>query len=115
MIARSLSTVVGETVYLRPIELEDIDRGWLGWVNDPEIEQNLGSSGTVSREELERYYESSQPPAVAMFAICRVRRPRGQPGTASRRERGEWHSGAPRPTLRIVGCQLSVQCSEEPE
>lgn len=66
-----VATVLGENIYLRPIAREDIDRGWLEWINDPEITLHLAGNLPVSRESLERYYQASQPPAAVMFAICR--------------------------------------------
>ena len=62
--------VVGGRVYLRPIERADIDCGWLDWINDQTGTEGLFGSYPVSREELERYYEESQPPIAVMFAIC---------------------------------------------
>jgi RimJ/RimL family protein N-acetyltransferase len=65
------ATVLGEKLYLRPIAREDIDRGWLQWMSDPAITVNLAGAMPVSRDSLLKYYEDSQPPAAAMFAICR--------------------------------------------
>ncbi len=62
--------VFGEKVYLRPIEKDDIDCGWLDWINDRAINRHLASTLPVTRESLERYWEISQPPNAAMFAIC---------------------------------------------
>ena len=62
--------VVGEKVYFRPIEREDIDRGWLDWINDAEISSGLDTIAPVSRESLEKYYENSMMPDVRMFAVC---------------------------------------------
>jgi RimJ/RimL family protein N-acetyltransferase len=62
--------IVGEKVYFRPIEREDIDRGWLDWVNDAEISSGLDTIPPVSRESLEKYYENSMMPDVRMFAVC---------------------------------------------
>jgi RimJ/RimL family protein N-acetyltransferase len=39
-------------------------------INDPTSTDGLFVSYPVSREELERYYEESQPPNAIMFAIC---------------------------------------------
>ena len=62
--------VFGQNVYLRPIEREDIDNGWLDWINDHAINRNLASRLPVTREGLEQYWTASQPPQAAMFAIC---------------------------------------------
>ena len=65
-----MAVIVGERVYLRPIERVDIDRGWLKWINDHKTTQFLEGSFPVNRESLEQYYEVSQPPDAFMFAIC---------------------------------------------
>ncbi len=60
----------GERLYLRPVELEDLDRGWLNWINDPQISYYILASGPTERAELEKFYRESQPPTAYMFAIC---------------------------------------------
>jgi RimJ/RimL family protein N-acetyltransferase len=60
----------GNHVYLRPLEPEDIDRGWLDWINDRASTVNLLGSYPVTRAGLESYLASSQPPSSVMFAIC---------------------------------------------
>ena len=62
--------MVGEKVYLRPIELEDIDRGWLDWCNDPLIRDNLYGANYYGRDDLIKYHEQSKLPHAAMFAVC---------------------------------------------
>lgn len=52
--------LIGETVYLRPLSLEDIDGNYACWLNDPEV--NKGNSHHVfpySRIMLEEYVKSS--------------------------------------------------------
>ena len=29
--------LVGKNIYLRPLEPEDLEDGYLGWINDPEV------------------------------------------------------------------------------
>ena len=62
--------VFGDNVYLRPIEKEDINGGWLDWINDRAINRYLASAFPVTRESLEQYWAASQPPKAAMFAVC---------------------------------------------
>lgn len=65
-----MAVMVGERVYLRPLERTDVDGGWLDWVNDHGLSQYLGGSFPVTREALLQYYDASQPPGTTMFAIC---------------------------------------------
>lgn len=62
--------LIGSRIYLRPLQREDIDRGWLDWINDTATIGGIFSSYPSNREDLERYYEASQPPNAVMFAIC---------------------------------------------
>ena len=62
--------MIGEKTYLRPLEKDDIDKGWIDWINDHASAANLISPWPQTKEELERYWERSQPPDVVMFAIC---------------------------------------------
>lgn len=57
-------------VYLRPIELADIERGWLTWITDPQITRHLMTGAEQTRESLAAYYHATQPPKAHMFAIC---------------------------------------------
>jgi RimJ/RimL family protein N-acetyltransferase len=64
---------IGELVYLRSLEVEDIDEGWLGWVNNPDTSSELTSIGEnkkLTKKDLESYLENSQMPKAKMFAIC---------------------------------------------
>jgi RimJ/RimL family protein N-acetyltransferase len=62
----------GNKVYLRPIEPEDIDRGWLDWINDRSQTINLLQSYPVTRASLETYLAGTQPPGSVMFAVCDI-------------------------------------------
>lgn len=66
------AVMVGERVYLRPLERADIDAGWQDWINDANSRENLISPWPQSRDDMERYWESSQPTSAVMFAICRT-------------------------------------------
>ena len=64
---------IGESVYLRPLEVQDIDQGWLDWVNNPDTSSELTSIGgnkKLTKKDLEYYLENSQMPTAKMFAIC---------------------------------------------
>jgi len=64
---------IGELVYLRSLEVGDIDEGWLDWVNNPDTSSELTSIGEnkkLTKKDLESYLENSQMPKAKMFAIC---------------------------------------------
>lgn len=62
--------ITGEKIYARSITFDDIDNGWLTWVNDPLICKYLETSPPINRESLIDYFEKSQPPEHYMFAVC---------------------------------------------
>jgi ribosomal-protein-alanine N-acetyltransferase len=63
--------MIGEAIYLRPLEREDIDRGWLDWINDPLNTPGLWTPRPRTREDMIRYYETAcQGDNVAAFAVC---------------------------------------------
>jgi len=63
--------MIGKKVYLRLLTLDDIDKGWLQWVNDPKISGGLNSvSYPTTRKDLEKYHEESNSPHAVMFAVC---------------------------------------------
>ena len=64
--------VVEGRIYLRPMEREDLNDNYLSWVNDTSINSYiLAATGfPVNRDSLESYFESSQPPKAALFAVC---------------------------------------------
>ena len=55
-------------IYIRPIEIEDIDRGWLDWVNDKSSTKFLTNVKDVTRGDLIKYVENSE--SSRMFAVC---------------------------------------------
>jgi len=59
-------------IYFRPINKQDIDNGWLSWINDPVGNKFLVHKKPTRYEDLVTYLENSQPPAVYMFAVCLV-------------------------------------------
>jgi len=58
--------VCTKNIYLRPIESDDIGRGWLKWVNNPQSVKYLAYGKPSTRRDL----EASRPPDVYMFAVC---------------------------------------------
>ena len=67
---QSQKIIIGKKIYLRYISKNDIDNGWLAWVNDPLICTYLDTNPPVTREFLVDYLEKSQPPECYMFAVC---------------------------------------------
>jgi RimJ/RimL family protein N-acetyltransferase len=61
----------GKQIYLRDVRLTDIDRGYLRWMNDPEINQYLESRFHVlTHQDLEAFVTKMQTdPDNAFFAI----------------------------------------------
>jgi RimJ/RimL family protein N-acetyltransferase len=49
--------LIGEKVYLRPVELEDVDR-FVRWFNDPEVRATLSTSFPLSRLREREFVES---------------------------------------------------------
>ena len=49
---------IGAQIYLRPLEREDLNDKYLGWLNDPEANRYL-ESGTIpyTKENLEKFYQ----------------------------------------------------------
>ena len=51
---------IGELVYLRPLEVQDIDNGWLDWVNNPDTSSELTSIG--ENKKLTKKYQKKLNP-----------------------------------------------------
>lgn len=64
--------IVGTQIYLRPLEHEDLNERYLGWLNDPEINRYLESGiFPYTQEELERFYDQvSGSPDQVILAIA---------------------------------------------
>ena len=71
--ADHVGVTMGERLFLRPIEIADIDRGWLRWINSSDVTSNLSTSRALTKDDLLAYYRDSQPPRAYMFAICENR------------------------------------------
>ena len=61
--------IKGKNILFRMITLDNIQNGWLDWINDAKLTQYLEVSEPISKEYLVEYLERSQPPKVYMFAI----------------------------------------------
>jgi len=64
--------VASKQIYFRPICTNDIDNGWLEWVNDPIVNKYLVNRGPITRESIIQYLDDSKPPSVHMFAVCMI-------------------------------------------
>ncbi len=71
-IIASKRIVASKRIYFRPICTNDIDNGWLEWINDPVVNKYLVSRGPITRESLIQYLDDSKPPLVQMFAVCMI-------------------------------------------
>jgi [ribosomal protein S5]-alanine N-acetyltransferase len=60
-------------LYLRKININDIDNGWLEWVNDKLLCKYLLNSNGYTRDELIEYMENSKLPDSVLLAVCRVK------------------------------------------
>ena len=68
--SKDVKFIVGKYVYLRPIAKSDIHKGWLKWINDPDLRTNLFGVFPVSDKDLKNYYDTQKLPESVMFAIC---------------------------------------------
>lgn len=63
--------VIGEYIYLRPLERSDLTEDYLDWMNDLSISGHIRGAGfPVTRQRLEASYDASQGDDAVMFAIC---------------------------------------------
>ena len=54
----NISFITGEKVYLRPLERDDLNEKYLGWLNDPEVNRYLETGlFPYTKNQLEQYYE----------------------------------------------------------
>jgi RimJ/RimL family protein N-acetyltransferase len=50
--------IIGTQIYLRPLEREDLNERYLGWLNDPEVNRYLESGIFPStKADLDKFYE----------------------------------------------------------
>ncbi|MDB2549100.1 GNAT family N-acetyltransferase [Paracoccaceae bacterium] len=66
------AVVIGDKVFLRPLELDDISNGWHDWINTEISQGSLLSPLPVTIDGLRNYWELSQTPSVVMFAVCEI-------------------------------------------
>ena len=63
--------LVGENIYLRALEIEDVDKGYLQWINDHEVIKYLETAHfPKTRSSLIKYVENIEnTPNVVFFSI----------------------------------------------
>jgi len=63
--------ILGTQIYLRPLEREDLNERYLGWLNDPEANRYLESGiFPYTKDELEKFYEQvTRSPDQIILAI----------------------------------------------
>jgi ribosomal-protein-alanine N-acetyltransferase len=49
--------ILGKQIYLRPLEREDLNERYLGWLNDPEIKYLESGIFPNTQDKLEKFYE----------------------------------------------------------
>ena len=59
-------------IFFKYINIENIENGWLDWINDHKLIEYLETSGLATKESLLEYLEKSQPPTVHMFAVYEI-------------------------------------------
>ncbi len=59
-------------IFFKYINIENIENGWLDWMNNHELIEYLDTSGLATKESLLEYLEKSQPPSVHMFAVYEI-------------------------------------------
>src|SRR3990167_3508853 len=62
--------IADKDLYIRFIQTSDIHRGWLNWINDPEVVKFLHTKPPVSEKDLIQFYHQNQLPNAALFAVC---------------------------------------------
>lgn len=65
---------MGELVYLRPLEREDLNDRYLGWLNDPEVTRFMETGiFPTTREDLVRFWETvTASPNDVILAVADV-------------------------------------------
>ncbi len=65
-----MDKLIAEQIYLRPIELTDVNENYLSWLNDEDVMQGIATSG-YNIEKLTQYVnEKIKNKSIAFFAIC---------------------------------------------
>jgi hypothetical protein len=50
--------LIGDKVYLRPLDLNDVNQKYLNWVNDEDVIRNLAITTPSTLEQLESFVKS---------------------------------------------------------
>jgi len=62
--------IKGDNVYLRPLDVEDLEGDYIQWINDQEVTKYLDRPFPVTKEELENYLKSiHNDPNSIFFAV----------------------------------------------
>jgi RimJ/RimL family protein N-acetyltransferase len=62
--------MIGDRVYLRPIESNDIDNSWKAWLNQVQNSEFIVAKVPATREDLAQHFWDSRSPVSVMFAVC---------------------------------------------
>jgi len=62
--------LVGEKIYLKPFEMNDIDEGYIQWINDHETTKFLDNPSSKTKEDLQNYAKNVlDDPNYVFFAV----------------------------------------------
>jgi RimJ/RimL family protein N-acetyltransferase len=50
--------LIGEKVYLRPLDMDDLEGDYLNWINDEDVIRNLATTFPTTKQQLEEYVQS---------------------------------------------------------
>lgn len=62
--------ISGKIVYLRNLNISDIDNGWLKWVNNREVTMHMPYLKRQNKKGLIKYLRENKLPRSKIFAIC---------------------------------------------
>ena len=69
--------LIGKKIYLRPLELEDVTKNYLSWINDHQTVEFLDSVWPKTEDDLIRYVRDiSDDPNYIFFAVILGQRAR---------------------------------------
>ena len=62
--------ISGKTIYLRSLNINDVDNGWLNWINNEDVTKHMPYIIKKKRKDLIDYFNQNKLPKSKIFAIC---------------------------------------------